>query len=209
MNRKNFFTKVLEKKMEVKPLPKQRTCGPACHFSKEELKQIIEWTKNPITEVSLVNTSNSASLKEPAKKEKEWGNRMIKQKNNSQWTTNLGESLVFRILADKGKNPKRSERKNGYEPDIETDDAIYEVKTRNWTTPGTAGEKVFGTPLKYAEIPVIYGKPLKIVCVAYQEYELRNKNTPLLGDKVRETHKKFLDFYKSFNIEFVGFSELV
>jgi hypothetical protein len=183
--------------------------GPACEFTEKEMKEIIEWTKTPITKTSLLNTSNNKFLKKSAQKEKEWGNRMIKQKDNNQWTTNLGESLVFRILKDKGKNPRRCERKNGYEPDIETDDAIYEVKTRNWSTPGTAGEKVYGTPFKYAEIPQIYKKPLKIVCVAYQEYELRNKNTPLIGDKVRETHRKILDFYKTFDIEIIGFSQLI
>lgn len=179
------------------------------NFTEENLNESLEWSKAPITENNLTNTSNTKKLIEAAKHEKEWGNRMIKQKDNNQWTTKLGESLVFRILADKGKNPRRCKRKNGYEPDIETDDAIYEVKTRNWTTSGTAGEKVFGTPLKYAEIPVIYGKPLKIVCVAYQEYEFVHGNTPIFGDKVRETHRKILDFYKGFDIEFVRFSDLI
>lgn len=181
----------------------------ASGFTEEEIIDIVKWTKEPITEINFTNSSNNKKLKEPAKREKEWGNRMIKQKDNNQWTTKIGESLVFRILADQGKNPRRCKKKNGYIPDIETDDAIYEVKTRNWTTSGTAGEKVFGTPLKYSEIPVVYGKPLKIVCVAYQEYEFVHGNTPIFGDKVRETHRKFLDFYKSFNIEFVRFSDLI
>ena len=36
----------------------------------------------------------------------------------------------------------RPKKINGYKPDWETEDGIYEAKTRNWTTSGTAGEKI-------------------------------------------------------------------
>ena len=81
------------------------------------------------------------------------------------------------ILEKIGKIVKRPEKKNHYLPDWETDDAIWEVKTRNWNTPGTAGEKVLGVPYKYSDIPRLYGKPLKIVLVAYQEHEFINGHT--------------------------------
>ena len=97
---------------------------------------------------------------------------MIGQENNGQWTTKLGEQLVYDILNLKGENPRKPVRKGGFEPDWETDEYIYEVKTSNWWVSGTAGEKVLGTWIKYQDIPKLYGKPLKIVCVAYQEWEL-------------------------------------
>ena len=42
---------------------------------------------------------------------------------------------------------------------------------------GNSREKVFGTMYKYSDLPQIYGKPLYIVCVAYQEWELSYGNT--------------------------------
>ena len=67
------------------------------------------------------------------------------------------------------------EKIQGVHPDWETEDAIWEVKTRNWSVPGTAGEKILGVPYKYSDVPELYGKPLKIVCVAYQEWECTHK----------------------------------
>ena len=140
--------------------------------------------------------------------EKAWGNNMINSKDNNQWTTKLGESFVFTLLQKLNENPRIPSAKSKYRPDIETDEYIYEVKTRNWTTPGTAGEKVYGSPYKYAEIPELYNKPLKIVCVAFQEYELTHGATPIF-DNVRKLHKEILDFYKSKNIHFIKCTDLI
>ncbi len=142
------------------------------------------------------------------KKEKEWGNQIIGQKNNGNWTTLLGENIVYETLKKLGKNPRKPVIKNGYAPDWETEEFIYEVKTRNWTTSGTAGEKVFGVMYKYSDIPELYGKPLKVVCVAYQEYELTYGNTKIFGD-VSESKKKFLDLANSLDIEYIKFTDLV
>lgn len=60
-------------------------------------------------------------------------------------------------------------------PDLECDDYVYEIKSRTYSTSGTAGEKILGVPLKYSEVPILYGKPLKIILVAYQEQEAVNK----------------------------------
>jgi len=141
--------------------------------------------------------------------EREWGNSMINQVNNGQWTTKLGEWLVFELLARLGCAPRRPVKKGGYLVDWETDTHMVEVKTRNFSTTGTAGEKVFGTPLKYAEIPELYGKPLMIVCVGYQEYEMTHGATPIFGDKVRPKTAEFLKFYELNQITFVPCSVLI
>ena len=61
---------------------------------------------------------------------------------------------------------------------------------------------------KYSEIPELYGKPLKIVCVGYQEYELTHGNTKIFGN-ISESKKKFIELAKSLNIEYIKFSDLV
>ena len=181
---------------------------------KENLKECILWAITPFengltyqvkktTELTVKQQRDDASVKE-----KEWGNRIIGQKNNGNWTTLLGEGLVYEVLKILGENPRKPDKKSGYEPDWETNEYIYEVKTRNWTTSGTAGEKVPGVMYKYSDIPKLYGKPLRIVCVGYQEWELTNSTCKLFGE-VSENQRKILNLAKSMNIEYVKFSDLV
>ena len=123
--------------------------------------------------------------------EKIWGNMMIGNDTpTNQWTTKLGEQLVYDMLVINGENVTRPKKISGCKPDWETDYAIWEVKTRTWTTTGTAGEKVFGVPYKYSDVPKLYNKPLKIVCVAYQRMELTYGNTKIFGE-VSSQKKKF------------------
>lgn len=173
-------------------------------FTKEQVQEISTWcVDGQIKDIKLTQCEQHNQI------EKEWGNQMINQTKNNQWTTNLGEHFVFHLLEKLGKNPRRPSRINHYQPDIETDDAIYEVKTRNFTTSGTAGEKVYGVPYKYAEIPTLYSKPLKIVCIGYQERELTRGNTPVFGN-VRAIHQTLLQFYKNeLQIEFITGSQLI
>lgn len=116
---------------------------------------------------------------------------MIGQINNGQWTTLLGEKLVFDVLKARGENPRKVIRMDGFEPDWETDKYVYEVKTSNWWVSGTAGEKVYGTFIKYQNIPELYGKPLRIVCVAYQEEELTNGKTIYFGENITKKHNLY------------------
>lgn len=108
--------------------------------------------------------------------ENEWGCNLIGKKSN-QWTTILGEYVLEDILRLLKKNPRKIQQpqkgKNGkkLDPDRETDTELYECKARNYTTTGTAGEKILGCPIKYAEVSRLYGKPLTIVCMAYQQKE--------------------------------------
>lgn len=177
------------------------------------LKERLEWAitpfKNGLTyNVTKTDEFTADQIRKSAQlQEKEWGNKIIGSTNNGNWTTLLGETLVFDILKSLGENPRRPERKNGYSPDWETDKYIYEVKTRNWTTSGTAGEKVLGTMYKYSDIPLSYGKPLKIICVGYQEYELSNGTTKIFGENLSNRKQAFLQLAKAFDIEYVKFSE--
>ena len=142
-------------------------------------------------------------------KEREWGNKMISQTNNGQWTTLLGENLVYDVLTLKNENPRKVKPREGFKPDWETDTHIYEVKTSNFNVSGTAGEKVLGTFIKYQNIPKLYGKPLRIVCVAYQEYELEYGKTRYFGENVTDKTKQLLELAKTWEIEYIRFSDLI
>ena len=181
---------------------------------KEYLNERIKWATTPYLN-GITYKKISSNKRNTAKiLERGWGNKMIgvcdtSVSINNQWTTNLGENLVKDVLTYyHGKNVTRPKIKSHYRPDWETEDAIWEVKTRNWTTTGTAGEKVFGVPYKYSDIPDLYGKPLKIVCVAYQEWELTYGNTRVFGD-VSDKKKDMLEYWRDLQIEFVKFSDLL
>lgn len=174
------------------------------------LKERIEWATNkPQPVVKQAGITIAKQKKEAQENEKKWGNDMIGQTNNGQWTTLLGEKLVYDVLQLRGENPRKVERKGGFEPDWETDEYMYEVKTSNWWISGTAGEKVYGTFIKYQNIPELYGKPLKIVCVAYQEEEFTNGKTKYFGDNITKKTQQILDIAKTWEIEYIRFSELV
>ena len=174
------------------------------------LEERIRWAiTKPQPIVKKADVTMGHQKKEAQDNEKKWGNHMIGQTNNGQWTTLLGEKLVYDVLVLRGENPRKVIRKDGFEPDWETDEYIYEVKTSNWWVNGTAGEKVYGTFIKYQNIPVLYGKPLRIVCVANQEEELSSGKTRYFGENITDKTKQVLELAKSWGIEYIRFSELV
>ena len=174
------------------------------------LKERVEWSlQKPDDVVKMEGITKGQQKQKLRNEEKEWGNKMIGQVGNGQWTTLLGEGLVRDVLQLRGENPRKPERKGGFQPDWETDEYIYEVKTSNWWVDGTAGEKVLGTFIKYQDIPELYGKPLKIVCVANQEEELANGKTKYFGENITKKTQQVLALGRSWNIEYVKFSDLV
>ena len=193
-----------------------------CIFTNEEFKSIVNWALvpkehglqwKPTTEekkqIKLLKKTCTSLRCQAKLDEKTWGNKIINQDNNVNWTTKVGEGLIHDILIRMGKNPINT-LKNGCCPDWETEDCIYEVKTRNWTTTGTAGEKVLGTMYKYSDIPKIFNKPLKIICVGYEEWELTyGKDSMRVFKDVSDNKKAFLDLAKKMNIEYVQFSEFI
>ena len=174
------------------------------------------WALNPFNNglpskiIKLENKTVDAQRKEASMDEKKWGNNQINQSNNGNWTTLLGEGMVEIFLKLHGLHPHKPHKKEGcsYEVDWECERYMVEVKTRNWTTSGTAGEKVLGTMYKYADIPIIYDKPLKIVCIAYQEYELTHCTTKIFNTNSTR-QQKILDLAKTFDIEYIRFSDLI
>ena len=181
--------------------------------------KVIQWCYEAITDVSLMNTESEKNLAESKEIEKKWGNDVLGTVDGKQWTTVLCQDLVMEALIKLGrKNVKRTKpvisslRDKSYSPDLECDDYVYEVKGRSWSTPGTAGEKILGVPLKYGELPRLYKKPLQIILVGYQEYEAREKFAfgDLLDPKNQtpELHES-LAFYKEQQIEYVAFTDIL
>jgi hypothetical protein len=184
-----------------------------------ENPKVIQWCYEGITDVSLINTSDEKKLKDPKEIEKQWGNTVINTVDGKQWTTVLCQELVMEALIKLGRKNvnrtgpmKSSIRDKSYQPDLECDEYVYEVKGRSWCTPGTAGEKILGVPLKYGELPRLYHKPLQIILVGYQEYEAREAfGFGDLLDKNNQTPelKKSLAFYKEQHIEYVAFTDIL
>jgi hypothetical protein len=181
-------------------------------------KEVMRWCYEPITDFSLVNTTDDKKLKSANKIEKDWARSVIGGVGN-QWTTKLCQDLVKEALIKLGRknvhsttSMKSSIRNKRYSPDLESDEYVYEVKGRSWSTAGTAGEKILGVPLKYGELPKLYNKPLRIILVGYQEYEARNGyGFGDLLDKNIQTKElqDSLKYFKEHNIEYVGFTDIL
>lgn len=181
-------------------------------------KDVVKWCFVGITETTLADTQNSEVLKPFQKEERDWANAILGG-SGSQWTTKLCQDLVAEALTRFGRHNVRKPaqqsstvRDKRYDPDLECDEYVYEVKGRNWTTTGTAGEKILGVPLKYGEVPRVYDKPLQIILVGYQEYEAREGFA--FGDLLdssdqTEELRNSLAFHKEHDIEYVGFTDIL
>ena len=90
-----------------------------------------------------------------------------------QWSGQMGEKLVERLLQISGHHCWRPSKRGGHRPDWETRECVVEVKTRRWTVSGTAGEKVLSVAVKYGDVPTLYHKPLKIILVAARVHACR------------------------------------
>lgn len=147
--------------------------------------------------------------------EDKWGQSIIQcNKKNTQYTTKLGEGIVGEILeylklGPKSKTKKKLADGQNVEPDWIANDGVYECKTRTWNTPGTAGEKIFGTPYKYAEVPKLYNKPLYIVCIAFQEKEAF-ESFKIFGNSKSTEKNLILEFYRDkLQIEYIKCTDLL
>lgn len=147
--------------------------------------------------------------------EDKWGQSIIiSNKKNTQYTTRLGEGIVGEILDFLKLEPKSKIKKKladgqNIEPDWIANDGVYECKARTWNTTGTAGEKIMGTPLKYAEVPKLYNKTLYIVCIAFQEAEAFNEFKIFGNSKSNEKNEILKFFREKLNIEYIKCTDLL
>jgi hypothetical protein len=76
---------------------------------KSTYEERIHWALNKPEQITKQEGTTLAKQRQHAQdREKEWGNRMIGQKNNGQWTTLLGENLVCEYLEKHWSTSKTS-----------------------------------------------------------------------------------------------------
>ena len=180
-----------------------------------KIPDVVRWLLGDMSFLPSIEKKNKTKDNEKYKiLEDEWGQNMLTirrpdLKKHGQWTTKLGEHITEEFCILFGKNPTCPISKNGYKPDTEVDDAIWEAKTQTYFTSGTAGEKILGVPFKYADIPELFGKPLKILCIGCAEQISRESYGNIIGPKTTDKKRKFIEFYKEMGIEWLGASELI
>lgn len=176
--------------------------------------EVVQWLCGDLS--FLPKTTNK---KEAKAAEDEWGRKVATSfrpdlkcdEEEKQWTTNLGQDICKEFYVLSGHTVSKIETKDHLAPDWETDKFILEAKTQTFHTTGTAGEKVLGTPFKYAEVPGLYGgKPLKIVCMAGIEKICREQYGNLAGTKTSPKKKEILDFFRDkLQIEYVAATDIL
>lgn len=182
-------------------------------------RTVIQWL---IGDTSFIPTidGESNTKHRVAKKllEDKWGQNILRirrpdLKLNKQWTNKFGEHICEEIyqLLNIGIKPakKKMFREKGYCLDFETRDFMIEVKTGTYFTSGTAHEKILGCPLKYVDMPSVYGKPIKIICIGGAD-KLCRKSYEIFSDcHMTEQKFKLIKFYEEIGFEFVSCKDLL
>jgi len=177
--------------------------------------EVIMWLFDDHSFFPAIEKKNKTHDTEKYKKlEDKWGQEILKKyrpdlRCDKQWTNKFGEHICEEIFILFGKDVRKPKKQNGYLPDAEVDDAIIEAKAQTYYTTGTAGEKILGTPFKYAEIPKLYGKRLIIVCIGGAEAVCRTSYGNLEGPKCTEEKREFLEFFKKKGIEYSAATDLL
>lgn len=178
-------------------------------------KEVIQWLFGDLSFLPPIEKKNKTTDEKKYKVlEDAWGQQTLKGRRadltlDKQWTNKFGEHICEELLMVQGKEVSKPANKEHYQPDSEVDDAIWEAKAQTFYTSGTAGEKILGTPFKYAEVPDLYGKPLKILCMGGAEKICREQYGNLPGLKCSVQKKRVLDFYKSMALEYVGATDIL
>jgi len=168
---------------------------------------VIKWIKGDTSFLP------SGTILQKKKYEDSWGLSLLKSKKltvkkKGQWTGPFGEELCEEVFQRLGKTIKSASIKNGLHPDFETDDYIIEVKTGTYFTSGTAHEKIPGVPFKYGDVPELYQKPLKIICIGGAEKWAR-EHVLLPGSMANRFKTKMLNIWKEEQIEYMAFTDLL
>lgn len=179
------------------------------------IREVIMWLFADLSFLPPIEKKNKSNdIPKYKVLEDKWGQAIMKirrpdLKLDKQWTNKFGEHICEEIYTLLGKNVSKPVKKNHYQPDHEIDNAIIESKTGTFYTGGTAGEKILGCAFKYSEIPDLYSKPLKILCMGGAEKICREQYGNLDGSKCSIQKRKFLDFYKGIGIEYIGATDIL
>lgn len=171
--------------------------------------EVVKWLFNDLSFLQEEKNNKVTKILEDT-----WGQNITKKRRpdlklDKQWTNKFGEHIAEELFILCQKNISKPKKKKNYQPDLESDDCIIEVKTQTYLTKGTASEKILGCPFKYAEIPKLYSKKLLIVCIGGAEKICRESYGNLPGRKCTEEKQHFIDFFKNNGIEYVGATDIL
>jgi len=179
-------------------------------------REVIQWLFGDLSFLPQIEKKNKSSDNKLYKVlEDDWGRIIMKKRRpdlklDKQWTNKFGEhiceELMYLLHRKRTTIPKK---KNGLQPDLETDSCMIECKAGTFYTAGTAAEKILGSPFKYAEVPDLYKKPLQIVCMGGAEKVCRESYGNLPGKKCTAQKQKVLDFFRELKIEYMGATNLL
>jgi hypothetical protein len=210
------FTPITPEMQElVEKVCKMIASSPAADIVLLRQKQVIQWLFSDLSFLPDIQKKNKTTDEKIYKVlEDKWGQDMLRirrpdLKLDKQWTNKFGEHLCEEIFTLLGKHVSKPVNKQHYQPDAEVDDAILEAKAQTFFTSGTAGEKILGSPFKYAEVPQLYGKPLKILCMGGAEKVCRESYGNLLGEKTSAQKQKILECFREIGIEYIGATDIL
>ena len=177
--------------------------------------EVLQWLLGDLSFLGPIDTKNKTQDNKKYKVlEDKWGQSLMQMRrpdlnSSGQWTTKFGEYICEELYLLQGYSVSKPVKKENYEPDHETEDFILEAKTQTFYTSGTAGEKIMGTAFKYTDIPELYGKPLKIVCMGGAEKVCRELYGNLPGPKCTPKKMRALEYHRKEGVEFVGATNIL
>jgi hypothetical protein len=210
------FTPITQAMQElIEKVCKMIASNPAAGIVLLRQKQVIQWLFGDLSFLPEIQKKNKTTDEKIYKVlEDKWGQDMLRVRRpdlklDKQWTNKFGEHLCEEIFTLLGKQVSKPVNKQHYQPDAEVDDAILEAKAQTFFTSGTAGEKILGSPFKYAEVPQLYSKPLKILCMGGAEKVCRESYGNLPGEKTSAQKQKILECFCEIGIEYIGATDIL
>lgn len=180
-----------------------------------ENHNVIDWIRGDLHFLDLPEDSfknDTAAKKARYKRENDWAWALFnnalpsnKYSQDGKWSGTFGQLILQEIIPG-GWKPKvrKLKGRKGCRLDWEDENFVYEFKTQFHLSGGTAQEKIPAVPIKYAKVPKMFGKPLRIICIAGAETYTREflpDDCPMIRD--------LLALWKNWNIEYVWGSDLI
>ena len=142
--------------------------------------------------------------------EKAWGVELLRtirpDSTASNWGDVVGEEMVRELLRLEGQEATKPKQIKNYRLDLETAAHMIEAKSQGIHMTGTANEKIPGVPFKYAEVPRLFGKPVRIIMVGGAE--ARARKDQLLEPTIPEKEDAVAYFAQK-GFTFVGGSQIL
>lgn len=173
-----------------------------------ENKEVVEWLSGAPTSFIGGGCTYKSKNDEMTKRyllEVEWARPIFAaarpdlHPKTDRWSGTFGQE-IFKEMRPAGWTPRTI---SGFALDWEDSDYVYEVKTQFHFSGGTAQEKIAAVPIKYMNVPDLFGKPLRIVCLAGAETYAK------VFFKDCEKTKSQLALWKEWGIEYVWGSEVI